>query len=47
MARAFCKILILVATDGIQEERDSLHVYHFCFYGPGRGDKGKGLKKEE
>ena len=39
--------MILVATDGMQKERDSLHVYHFCFYGPGRGDKGKGLKKEE
>ncbi len=39
--------MILVATDGIQKERDSLHVYHFCFYGSGRGSRGKGLKKEE
>lgn len=26
----------LVATDGIRKERDSLQVYHFCFYGSGR-----------
>lgn len=37
----------LVATDGMQKERDSLHVYHFCFYGSRRGNRGKGLEKEE
>lgn len=37
----------LVATDGMRKERDSLHVYHFCFYGSGRGSRGKGLEKEE
>lgn len=32
----------LVATDGIQREKDNLQVYHFCFYQTWRGEQRQG-----